>query len=255
MKYSGLVIAFFAACLFVLPSLTAQEKKGDDAKADKKDIDAKDPEKKDTPKEPKEKKEKKPVEEKPEHGAVIKTKIVSMKADSARDFTIEMAMPDPQKIASLQMWSFQQMQSLMGGDPRTRGQRMYQYQMQLAIKQANETTTMKPFEVRAAEKCKVRTMFLPLEYDDTGKIKKRTRQELAELKGKSKLPGYPADFDLLKIGQYVELYLAKPAAAPKGSAPAAKNKNKKKKDEDDPDVPIAVPEVVMIVIWAEPMGR
>lgn len=252
MKYSGLIIAFLAVSLFILPGLTAQEKKGDDAKADKKDAkDEKKDDAKDTEK-PKEKKEKPPVEEKPEHGAIVKTKIVSMKADSARDFTIEVAMPDPQKIQNLQMWSFQQMQSLMGGDPKTRGQRMYQYQMQLAYKQMNETTTMKPFEVRAAEKCKVRMMYPPVQYDDAGNLKKWTAKDLAALKAKSKLPGYPADFDLLKTGQWVELYLAKPAAAPKGSGTTVA---KKKKNDDDPDVPMAVPEIVMIVIWAEPMAR
>ena len=77
--------------------------------------------------------------------------------------------------------------------------------------------------------------------------------ELAALKAKSKLPGYPADFDLLKTGQWVELYLAKATPAPKGSAPPMNPK--KKKMEDDPDVPMTVPEVVLIVIWAEPMGR
>jgi hypothetical protein len=247
LRHAGLIVGFLAVALFALPGLTAQEK-------DKKDPDKADPEKKDPP--VKEKKEKKPVEEKPEHGPVFKTKIISMKQDSARDFTVEVPMPDPQKIASLQMWSFQQMQSLMGGDPRTRAQRLYQYQMQLAQKQANETTTMKPVEVRATEKCKVRIMYPPVQYDDAGNLKKYSPKELAAMKTNSKLPGFPADFDLLKTGQWVELYLVKPAPPAKGSAGTTPmKKDPKKKMEDDPDVPLAVPEVVMIVIWAEPMGR
>jgi hypothetical protein len=274
MRITGLLIAFMALSLFVLPGLTAQEKKGDDAKAEKKDTkdekkdakdekkDAKDekkdpektdPEKKDPPKE-KEKKEKKPVEEKPEHGPVVKTKIISMKADSAHEFTVEVSMPDPTKIAAVQMWSMQQIFNISRTqNAAQRAQQMYQYQMQLAIKQANETTTMKPFEVRAAEKCKVRMMYPPVQYDDAGNLKKYTQKELAAMKANSKLPGFPADFDLLKTGQYVELYMAKPPPAAKstGTPPPMK----KKKMEDDPDVPVAVPEVVMIVIWAEPMGR
>src|SRR5260370_13241295 len=118
MRITGLLIAFMALSLFVLPGLTAQEKKGDDAKAEKKEAkdekkDAKDekkdpektdPEKKNLPKE-KEKKEKKPVEEKPEHGPVVKTRIISMKPDSAREFTVEVAMPDPMKVFEVQQWT------------------------------------------------------------------------------------------------------------------------------------------------------
>src|ERR1700686_3831026 len=164
MRITGLLIAFMAMSLFVLPAMTAQEKKGDDAKAEKKDAkaekkdakdekkdakdekkDAKDekkdpeksdPEKKDPPKE-KEKKEKKPVEEKPEHGPVVKTKIISMKQDSARDFTVEIGMPDPQKMMAVMNWSQQQMFNISRtANPVQRAQQMYQYQMQLAMKQA-----------------------------------------------------------------------------------------------------------------------
>jgi len=272
MRYAGLLTGFLALTLFVLPGLTAQEKKDDDAKADKgakvdkkdadkkdpdkkdadkKDPDKKDPDKKDTPKEKKEK-EKKPIEEKPEHGAVLKTKIISMKQDSARDFTVEVPMPDQQKIFDLKVWTAQQMQSIaQSPNPQTYAQRMATFQQQMAQK---NTYSMKPVEVRAAEKCKVRMMYPPVVYDDAGNLKKWTTKDLAPLKANSKLPGFPADFDLLKTGQWVELYMAKPAAAPKGSATPAP-KEKKKKMEDDPDVPMAVPEVVMIVIWAEPMGR
>jgi len=53
----------------------------------------------------------------------------------------------------------------------------------------------------------------PWSTTSSGQRKKRTQKELAALKANSKLPGYPADFDLLKTGQWVELYMAKPPPA------------------------------------------
>src|SRR5437870_3197049 len=68
-----------------------------------------------------------------------------------------------------------------------------------------------------------------------------------------KLLGPPADSAELKTGQYVELYLAKQPKE-KGGTKTPPAKDKKKKDDDDP-LPETRPDVVMIVIWAEPMGR
>ncbi len=259
MRSTGLLLGFFALSLFLLPALTAQEKK-----ADKKDVADEKKETKDEKKDPDKPekkeaavKEKKPPEEKLQHGAVVKAKIISMKPDSAHDFTIEWPMPDPQKIMNLQMWQTQQMISIMQDrNPVNRTQRMYQFQMQLAQKQANETYTMKPVDVRATDDCKVRIMYPPVQYDDSGNLKKWTKKELDKLRAGSKLPGYPADFDLLKTGQFVELYLAKPHPSLPSKEKNPKVAAKKKKDEDAPDpMEIARPEVVMIVIWAEPMGR
>jgi hypothetical protein len=261
MRYLGLLFGFFALTLFVLPGLTAQEK-GKDKKAD---VEAKDdnpePEKKDKKKgTTKEKKEKKPVEEIPPHGPVVKTKIVSMKADSVRDFTVEVSMPDPMKMYNLQMWQQQQMVSIaQSPNPQTYNQRLYQFQMQLAQKQNNgEGFSMKPVDVQATEKCKVRIMYPPLQYDDAGNLKKWSKKEIAALKGTSKLPGFPADFDLLKNGQYVEIYLAKQHGSPKGKW-TGKNPNKKKMEKEkapvEDDDPIETrPQVILIVIWAEPKG-
>jgi hypothetical protein len=241
MRYVGLFTGLLAVTFFVLPGLTAQEKKKDGDKTEAKDKDPDPP-----------KKEKTPVEQTPEHGPVMKTKIISMKTDSAREFTIEVPMPDPQKIANLQMWSMQQMMGIMQEkNPVQRAQRMYQYQMQMQQKQATETVTMKPVDVRATETCKVRMMYPPVQYDDNGNLKKWTQKELTKLKANSKLPGFPAEFDMLKTGQWVEVYLAKPAPMSKDKGPPMK----KKKDEDAPDVLEMRADIVMIVIWAEPMGR
>jgi hypothetical protein len=243
MKFTALLFGFLAVSLFMLPALTAQDKKKDDP--DKKEV-----EKPETDKPVKKK------EEKVEHGPVVKTKIVSMKPDSARDFTIEVSMPDPQQMYNLQVWQAQQMASIaQARDPRTYAQRMAQFQMQMAQKQAQGAGyTMKPIDVRASENCKVRIMYPPVVYDDGGKLKKYTKKELAELKGTSKLPGYQSDFDNLKVGQFVEVYLAKQHGSPKDKW--AGPNGKKKKDEDPPEpMPEMRPEVVMIVIVGEPMGR
>jgi hypothetical protein len=225
MKRAGLIAGFLALTLVLLPALTAQEKdKKDKAEPEKKEPAAK---------------EKKPVEEKPEHGQIVKTKILSMRPDSAREFTIEVQTPDPQKMFQLQ-------QSL------SQARTPLQYQQIMA--QAN-IYSAKPVDVRAAEGCKVRTMFPPVQYDDAGNLKKWSKKELAELKKNSKLPGFPADFDVLKTGQWVELYLAKqPKEKAAAKDKAGANPKKKKMDDDDP-LPAVRPEVVMIVIWSEPTGR
>jgi hypothetical protein len=246
MRFTGLLVSFFALSLMLMPALAAQDKD----KADKKDPDKTEPEKTDKTN----KAAKKKPEEKLEHGSVIKSKIISMKPDSAHDFTIEVPMPDPQKIAGVQYWQMQQMAQISQiRDPRQYAQHVMQFQMQLAQKQATETFTMKPLDVRATESCKVRTIRPPDKFDETGNPVKWTRKKLDELKGNSKLPGYPSDFDMLKIGQFVEVYLAKQHGSPKDNKWQGNNQKKKKDDDAAEPMPEMRPDVVMIVIWAEPM--
>src|SRR5205807_1878012 len=115
-----------------------------------------------------------------------------------------------------------------------------QYAYDLAKRQGS-IYTAKNMEVKAAENAKVRSMSLPVEFDDNGFQKKWTKKEIAEKRDKTGLPGFPSDFDALKSGQYIDIYLAKPPAAPK-VAP-------KKKGPDDDDVPVVTnrQEYVMIV--------
>jgi hypothetical protein len=74
------------------------------------------------------------------------------------------------------------------------------------------------YELRAADTVKVRANFPPVEYDDKGNLKRWTAKELKALKGNSKLPGYPAEYDALRPGQGIQVYLAKalPNKGPKG---------------------------------------
>ncbi len=98
----------------------------------------------------------------------------------------------------------------------------------------------KDYDLRAAENIKVRSKFPPTEYDDKGNLKRWTAKELKALKGNSKLPGYPAEYDALRPGQLVQTYLAK----------VSKEKTPKGLKTEEP-MEGTRPEVVMIVIVQE----
>lgn len=274
MKSFGSLIAFFAVLVFVLPSLTAQDEKKDAEKVDKKTEekkdDKKDPEKKDDKKDPEKKEEKKAVE-KLVFGAKFVTKVVSIKAESNRELSIEMKEVDPKKVYDNNVWSQQRQQALTQRqqglaksqqniftqkDAKARFNAQLQYQKDVAAYQNELATyqnelakrgqniyTAKTVEVQAAEMCKVRAMVPPLEFDDTGNEKKYTKKELDDMRDKTGLPGFPADFDAIKSGQTVEIYMAK--AVPKKAVPP---KKKGPDDDDPPEMKMARPEFVLIVI-------
>jgi hypothetical protein len=106
----------------------------------------------------------------------------------------------------------------------------------------------KNYDLVGEEEIKVRTMVLPINYDEKGKPKKYTKKELAEMKGPNKkLPGYTAEFDSLHKDQKVRVYLAKQK---KKTRPKNKDKEKdKEKDKDSLDDRLPV---VMVVILEEP---
>src|SRR4051812_30389950 len=124
MRTMGRSIAFLALLLFLLPALTAQEKKDADKKEDAKKVeekkDAKDPAKKDESKDPEKKepekkaeekkeKAKKKEEEKVEYGQKITTKIISMRPESNHEFTVEMQEIDPERVYQFNQWKTQRM--------------------------------------------------------------------------------------------------------------------------------------------------
>lgn len=284
MKRLGLLIALFAAMIFVLPSLPAQDEKKNDAKTEKKDEAKKDEPKKDEPKkdepkkdEPKKDEKKDPEKKDPEkkdekkdepkkvekeklsYSTMFRTKIISANAENGREFTVEMQELDPKKVYEMNIWEAQRKQQLtqeLFNAQRQKGAQYAQsmaaynrniatFQMEKAKRQSN-LTSAKNLEVRAAENAKVRTMFLPVEFDDEGKQKKWTKKEIEAKKDKTGLPGYPAEWDALKSGQYVDIYMAKPTAAAK--APA---KKKAAPGDDDPPPAMQRQEFVLIVIVAE----
>jgi hypothetical protein len=115
-------------------------------------------------------------------------------------------------------------------------------------------------ELQASDDLIVRVANPPTDFDDKGRPKRRTAQELKELKGPNpKLPGYNAEFESLKPDQIVQVTVAKKKDPPgvKGAprtAPKVVAKTKKAKD-DEPDEPPEVerPLVTMILIIAEPV--
>jgi FtsZ-interacting cell division protein ZipA len=249
MRFAGQILGFLAVILLLLPVLTAQEEKKDKGNdAEKKELEKKDPEKKDPEKtepEKKEEKKKEPVEEKLVYGSKLgPVKLVRVESG---EFAIDVPVPDPMKIYALQMWSAQQMQSIATQqNPLQRANQMAQYQMQLAQKQMNETTKLQTVELKAAENMKVRVNFPPVQFDDQGNLKRWTTKQLIALRGKSKWPGYyPGEADLLKVGQVVEVYLAKTAQPTPTKGP------KRKADLEAEVAPGTKPEVVLIVVLQE----
>jgi hypothetical protein len=121
---------------------------------------------------------------------------------------------------------------------RNPAQQMMQIQRivaQLQLRQAraqqnlyNVVTHYQDVEFQAEEAVKVRTLELPDQFDEKGNIKRYTREELRQLKGKdTHLPGYESAFESLKEGQLVQLTLAnhqtkKPAGGPGDTKDKAK---------------------------------
>jgi hypothetical protein len=264
MYYFSRALGVLALALAViLPSL-AQDAKKDPAKpgVDKKaDADKKaDPAEKKTDKAAKKTdkaaKEKKdqPPEEKVVYGQyVANVKLKQVDANSQKDFAIELLLPDPVKVFQVEQWKAQEIFNISRQTNVLNRQRaMANYQMQLAQK---NVMSPKDFQVRAADDIKVRTNFPPTEYDDKGNLKRWTAKELKALKGNSKLPGYPAEYDALRPGQIIDVYMAK-QSLPTKNTPLAKNKAKLKVEEDAVE-PDNRPKVVMIVIKldAQPAQR
>lgn len=124
-------------------------------------------------------------------------------------------------------------------NPVQRAARIQQIQAQMQIagmKQANNfkmVTKKKDMDVAMANELQIRVQDPPQEFDEKGKQKKYTAEELKKLKGPGNLWGYPGEIDKIKPGAILQVFLYKKAkktvarAAPKGSlAP-------KKEDGDD----------------------
>jgi hypothetical protein len=108
-------------------------------------------------------------------------------------------------------------------------------------------TNKKDVDFRAAEDVKVRTVNPPVSYDEKGNVKKYTREELKELKGKDpNLPGYESSLDRLQTGQYVKVTLARP------KEPSRSDKDKDAdKDTDKDKAADKKAEVTLILIKSD----
>jgi hypothetical protein len=123
-----------------------------------------------------------------------------------------------------------------------------------ALRQAltRASTSRKQFTLDVADDVQVRTMQLPVQFDDKGKPKKYTSDELKELRGPNRnLPGYKSDYDSLKTGQIITVAFRRPqhtgsAPSKEGDKDKEKEKEKEKKAEAD-----ATPRVSLIVILSD----
>jgi hypothetical protein len=246
----------------------AKEADKNPAKAPAKGVDVPDPKGKNAPKDEKkvekgdkaEKGEKKP---RLVHGPVFMGKLKEMDSNSQKNFTVEIQIPVPSpegQKALLQAqagWAQRQAQLLRTADPRQR----YQQAMQLQADIAKETprlqaglVKLQPLDVqlRAADNIRVRTAFPPFDYDEKGRPKVYTRKELKEMKGPENLPGFTAEYEALRAGQMVQVFLVKNQPDPGGKKGKARPKAKINLDDDPELARERRLEVIMIVILAEP---
>jgi hypothetical protein len=93
------------------------------------------------------------------------------------------------------------------------------------------TTAHVDFELETDGDTIIRTEVLAEQYDDKGKPKKFTKEELKELKGDPKLPGYKAEYGDVKQGEIVKVVFAKPKEADKKDDTDKKKDDKDKKDK------------------------
>jgi hypothetical protein len=102
----------------------------------------------------------------------------------------------------------------------------------------------KDVEIQPADEMRIRSLHPPVAFDEKGNPKKYTAQELKEMRGDGKLPGYAAELTGLQDGQVVTVHLARKKDAAKPKDP----KDKDKKDPPADEKPLAT----MIVIVADP---
>jgi hypothetical protein len=108
--------------------------------------------------------------------------------------------------------------------------------------------TRKQYILDVADDVQVRVMQLPMQFDDKGKPKKYTSEEMKELRGPhANLPGYKSDYDSLRTGQVVTVSFRRFQSPTTASTKEAdKDKDKDKKAASDPG-----PRVGLIVILSD----
>jgi hypothetical protein len=102
----------------------------------------------------------------------------------------------------------------------------------------------KEVEWTATDEVKVRMKYPPPKFNDKGKPVPYTKKELYELRGNDKLPGFPAEFSDIKVGQIVEVTLLQNK---NGSRPVKRGKDAEGETSAD-----NLPKISMIIILADP---
>ncbi|HEV3083350.1 MAG TPA: hypothetical protein VGY66_26430 [Gemmataceae bacterium] len=171
---------------------------------------------------------------------LLKGKLVKIDAKE-RTFTVRVTIKIPQDNAGAAQNIANLQRQLIGNrDPNS----INSIRLEIMKNQQNLVTfkdDVKRIDCVANDDMKVRTLLLPVEYDDKGKPKRLTEKEKRALKGSDlKAPGYEADFESLKPEQTVEVHLEK-------AAHKSKSKDKDAADVKEPK------KAIMIVIVSEPV--
>jgi hypothetical protein len=123
------------------------------------------------------------------------------------------------------------------------------------VETAQVRAVAKEYELETVDDVIVRVMDKPVQFDDKGKPKPYTAEELKELKGPDpSLPGYRSDFDSLKVGQTVRVTFGRQPTKSAGKDKDAdndKDKDKKDKDKEKKAAQEDKSRVGMIVVLAE----
>lgn len=205
-------------------------------------------------------KDKDPEKEKaPQWVTVTKVsgKVMAVYEDK-RKLRIQVAVPkldagQVQALANAKASYAQALANRDGNAMRSAAQQMQQAQARLY------TTENKDFEVQAIDDVIVRTMKPKEEFDDKGRVKKLTKEELKEAKGEgdlAKLAGYKAEFGDLQTDQIVQITVVRKKGAPAPKPKVAPKKTKDKGKDMDADFDAlaedVTPQVSFIVIVATP---
>lgn len=148
---------------------------------------------------------------------------------------------------------------------QARAQRNYQAMIsaQQALIQAQRqplyTTTyeQKTIELTASDSVVVRMARPKEDFDEKGRIKKYTKKELAEMRGKDpKMPGYKGEWSDLRTDQVVQVSLVRKKGTPARPVIKAKKKGKGKAAVEDVDDLLGkdenAPQISMVYILREP---
>ena len=155
---------------------------------------------------------------------VLRGRIVRVEMDMPIRVTIQLPFPHPAKLRAATQWYTEQ-RELKGNS------KALQSQYQSKVKEANE------IDVRCGPNTKVRAPYRVVQPSGT-----KTAEEVAAIRGKSKLPGIPAGTEVLHEGQILDVYIARLSKADNASDKATQDQ-------------IPCPEALLIVVVIDNIKR
>jgi len=193
-----------------------EKKETDKKEPEKKEPEKKEPEKKEPEKKEPEKKKELPSTEKLLTVGQVTGKILTV-VESKKSIRLQVTLPkvDTGSLQAMAQAQQEMQQAYLQRDPNQRIQAIRNAQQKyLQAQQKLYTTENKEIELQTIDEVKVRTANPPERFDEKGQVKRYTAQELRELKGTDRHPGYPAEFGDLHEGQIVTVTLVRKKDAP-----------------------------------------